>query len=160
MKTDYLNINEMTRTGEKIKKVENIILHSIGNVNTTLKMCKKEIDNLSNEGNVYFSLHYIIDKEGNILNCIPEEEISLSCRKIDTNYYAISIGCIPCDESGKFSKKTIDSLVTLTSSLCKKYNLEKKNILRHYDITLKRCPMYYVDNCVMFEEIKRKIKLT
>lgn len=160
MKTDYLNINEMTRTGEKIKKVENIILHSIGNVNTTLKMCKKEIDNLSNEGNVYFSLHYIIDKEGNILNCIPEDEISLSCRKIDINYYAISIGCIPCDESGKFSKKTIDSLVTLTSSLCKKYNLEKKNILRHYDITLKRCPMYYVDNCVMFEEIKRKIKLT
>lgn len=160
MKTDYLNINEMTRTVEKIKKVENIILHSIGNVNTTLKMCKKEIDNLSNEGNVYFSLHYIIDKEGNILNCIPEDEISLSCRKIDINYYAISIGCIPCDESGKFSKKTIDSLVTLTSSLCKKYNLEKKNILRHYDITLKRCPMYYVDNCVMFEEIKRKIKLT
>lgn len=160
MKTDYLNINEMTRTGEKIKKVENIILHSIGNVNTTLKMCKKEIDNLSNEGNVYFSLHYIIDKEGNTLNCIPEEEISLSCRKIDINYYAISIGCIPCDESGRFSKKTIDSLVTLTSSLCKKYNLEKKNILRHYDITLKRCPMYYVDNCVMFEEIKRKIKLT
>lgn len=160
MKTDYLNINEMTRTGEKIKKVENIILHSIGNVNTTLKMCKKEIDNLSNEGNVYFSLHYIIDKEGNTLNCIPEDEISLSCRKIDINYYAISIGCIPRDESGRFSKKTIDSLVTLTSSLCKKYNLEKKNILRHYDITLKRCPMYYVDNCVMFEEIKRKIKLT
>ena len=76
MKTDYLNINEMTRTGEKIKKVENIILHSIGNMYSTLEICKKEMDNLMNQSNVYFSLHYVIDKEGNILNCIPEEEIS------------------------------------------------------------------------------------
>lgn len=159
MKTDYLNINEMTRTGEKIKKVENIILHSIGNMYSTLEICKKEMDNLMNQSNVYFSLHYVIDKEGDILNCIPEEEISLSCRKIDTNYYAVSIGCIPCDESGKFSKKTIDSLVMLASNLCIKYNLESKNILRHYDITTKRCPLYYVDNSVMFEEIRKRIKI-
>ena len=110
-------------------------------------------------GCVGFSWHYVIYKEGNILNCIPEEEISLSCRKIDTNYYAVSIGCIPCDESGKFSKKTIDSLVMLASNLCIKYNLEAKNVLRHYDITLKRCPLYYVDNSVMFEEIRKRIKI-
>lgn len=159
MRTDYININEMNRTGESLKEVKGIILHSIGNLNSTLSICKNEIDNLSKQDNIYYSLHYIIDKNGDILNCIPETEISLSCRNIDENYYNISIGCIPCDNKGKFSDDTINSLVSLLSSLINKYNLSKDCIFRHYDITGKRCPSYYVDNCIKFEEIKEKIKI-
>lgn len=159
MKKDYISINEMTRPGNKIKEVRGIILHEIGNRYSNINICKKQIENLCNQDVVYYSLHYIIDKYGNILSLIPEDEISLSCRNIDENYYNLSIGCIPHNEVGEFSNETITSLIKLISNLCNRYGLNEKRIFRHYDITGKRCPKYYIDNNIKFEKIKKMIKI-
>ena len=53
--------------------------------------------------------------------------------------------CHP-DETGKFTDKTYDSLVNLVAWLCGEYNLKKEDIIRHYDVTGKNCPKYYVEH--------------
>ncbi|MDD3303793.1 MAG: peptidoglycan recognition family protein [Clostridia bacterium] len=154
----YISKSEMTRKGEEIVSHDFIILHEIGNEYSTLAICKKEIEKLSEQDNIYYSLHYIIDKYGNILQCIPENEISLSCRDIAINYHAISIGCIPCDEKGSFSKAEITSLQALLCDLSNQYNIRQENLLRHYDVVGKRCPHYYVEHPLKFWEIKKMMK--
>ena len=63
--------------------------------------------------------------------------------------------CHP-DKSGKFTEKSIAALAELVPYLMKKYNIDANNVVRHYDLTGKHCPMYYVDNA-RWAELKRRI---
>ena len=53
--------------------------------------------------------------------------------------------CCHPDEDGEFTKETYESLVHLTAWLCGKFNLTAEDIIRHYDVTGKKCPLYYVE---------------
>jgi len=90
------------------------------------------------------SSHYIIGIEGEIIQCLPltEQSYASNSRNIDT----ISIECCHPDETGQFDEATYASLVALTAALCTEYDLEKEDIIRHYDITEKLCPLYYVEH--------------
>ena len=50
------------------------------------------------------------------------------------------------DASGKFNEATYDSVVDLTAWLVKACNLDIENVIRHYEVTGKICPKYYVEN--------------
>lgn len=56
-----------------------------------------------------------------------------------TNFNSISIElcCIPVSE------KTIQNALELTEMLMQKYNIPKENVIRHFDVTGKRCPEYW-----------------
>ncbi len=75
----------------------------------------------------------------------------------DRNIDTISIECCHPDASGEFNKKTYESLIALTAWLCSKYNLEEEDILRHYDITGKLCPLYYVEHEDKWETLKEDV---
>jgi len=66
------------------------------------------------------------------------------------------IGLDP-DETGKFNDKTYDSLVALLSWICTEYRLKTDDIIRHYDVTGKLCPLYYVDNEDAWEKLKADV---
>ena len=76
-----------------------------------------------------------------------------------------SIGIENChpDWNGKFNNSTYNSLVELCVDICKRYNLNENNIIRHYDVTRKECPRYYVKNPCEWnkfkEDIKRKLQV-
>ena len=54
--------------------------------------------------------------------------------------------CHP-DESGEFSEVTYERVVELTAWLCHTFELKPETeVIRHYDVTGKRCPLYYVEN--------------
>lgn len=59
-----------------------------------------------------------------------------------------SIGIEVChpDWNGKFNNMAYASLVELVVELVKKYNLTVNDIIRHYDVTGKECPKYYVEH--------------
>lgn len=46
---------------------------------------------------------------------------------------------------GEFETASISALRELVQYLMKKYNIPAGNVLRHYDLTGKYCPWYYVD---------------
>ena len=53
--------------------------------------------------------------------------------------------CHP-DDSGKFNDAAYSSLVRLTVWLLENTGLKPEDVIRHYDVTGKECPRYYVRN--------------
>lgn len=59
----------------------------------------------------------------------------------------MSVECCHPDEDGKFNDETYESLITLLADLCKNYSLDPTtDIIRHYDVSGKMCPIYYVEH--------------
>ena len=65
--------------------------------------------------------------------------------------------CHP-DESGKFTESSYRSLVQLTAWLCVKFGLTEDDVIRHYDVTGKICPKYFVDDEEAWEAFKENVK--
>ena len=68
----------------------------------------------------------------------------------------LSIECCHVDESGAFTDATYISLVRLTGWLCYRFNLTSEDVIRHYDVTGKNCPKYYVEHPDKWQEFKKR----
>ena len=152
----YLKKSYMTRSGEKLKEVKYVVIHSALEKNDVKEEIEK-INSLRLQDEIYYSVHYIIGKDGKCINIIPEDEVTYSTNNIELNYSIISIACCYEKESGEFNDKTIETLIKLLSNLKEKYNLLNFDILLHYDLTGTRCPKFYVDNKFKFYDILDKV---
>lgn len=152
-----LTPNQYSRPQTRLKTVTHIIIHWVGNAGSTARANCNYFESLKNK-KIYASAHYIIGLEGEILQCIPETEIAYHAK--EANSYSIGIeNCHP-DWEGKFNSKTYASLIKLCADLCIRYRLEPdKALLRHYDITQKICPKYYVNNPKEWDKLKSDVKM-
>lgn len=140
-----LTINEYSRPGTELKEVKGVVIHYVGNPATTAENNRNYFESLKDTHERSASSHYIVGLEGEIIQCVPLDEISYASNS--RNKDTIAIECCHPDTTGKFNSKTYESLVKLTAALCKTYGLNPTtDILRHYDITGKMCPVYYVEN--------------
>ena len=48
-------------------------------------------------------------------------------------------------------------MVKLTAWLCLRFGLDTEDVIRHYDVTEKNCPKYYVEHPDAWEEMKADI---
>jgi N-acetylmuramoyl-L-alanine amidase len=57
-----------------------------------------------------------------------------------------TIGIELCHKNwdGEFTPETLKAAKELILELCERYNLGRTNVYRHYDITGKECPRYFV----------------
>ena len=69
----------------------------------------------------------------------------------------MSIECCIPDETGKFSDATYNTLIHLLAWLVGRYHLEVDDIIRHYDVTGKNCPKYYVEHESAWESLKADV---
>jgi N-acetylmuramoyl-L-alanine amidase len=60
------------------------------------------------------------------------------------NNCTIGIELCHINWEGEFRQETLDSTKELVLELCERYSLGKENIYRHFDITGKECPRYFV----------------
>ena len=58
------------------------------------------------------------------------------------------------DVLGRFARATYLSLVHLVTWLMGRYDLTTDDVIRHYDVTGKACPKYYVENEAAWEQFK------
>ena len=151
-----LTINPYSRPGTKIGKIKNIVIHWVGNAGSTAIANRNYFESLKDK-KIYASSHYIIGLEGEIIQCVPESEIAYHGNH--ANSYSIGIeNCHP-DWEGKFNSKTYTSLVELCADLCKRYELDTSvALIRHYDVTKKDCPHYYVKNTQDWINLKNDVK--
>lgn len=151
-----LTINPYSRPGTKIGKIKNIVIHWVGNAGSTAIANRNYFESLKDK-KAYASSQYVIGLEGEIIQCVPETEIAYHGNS--ANSYSIGIeNCHP-DWEGKFNDKTYASLVELCADLCKRYNLDPViALIRHYDITKKDCPRYYVKNTQAWINLKDDVK--
>ncbi len=141
---DFLTVNEYSRPGEPLNKVNNIFVHYTANQGTSAAQNRSYFENLGITGETSASAHFVIGYDGEIIQCIPLDEIAYAVQK--RNYDSISIECCYVDESGKFTDATYHSLIELSAWLLKEYKLAPEDMMRHYDEGGKKCPLYYVEN--------------
>ncbi len=147
-----LTINDWSRPGKKIKSLDYIVIHYLGNPKTTAQENHDYFESLKDLQNISMSANYVIGLEGEIIHCVPDDEVAYASNQ--ANSYSLSIeNCHP-DETGRLNEATYDSLVKLTAYLTDQYNLSREQIIRHYDVTGKDCPRYYVENEDLWEQFK------
>ncbi len=89
------------------------------------------------------STQYIVGIQGEIIRIIPDNEIAYAAAGKNDGTIHIEV-CYP-DKTGKFTDDSISALSQLVPSLMKTYSIDSNNVVRHYDLTGKLCPYYYVD---------------
>ena len=141
---DMLPVNPYSRPGEVLPKVNGIFVHYTANPGTSASQNRSYFANLAQTGETSASAHFIIGYEGEIVQCIPLEEIGYAVK--GRNYDSVSIECCYLDESGRFTDATYTSLLKLVSWLMGKYELDTDAVKRHYDEGGKNCPKYYVEH--------------
>lgn len=141
---DYLDMNEYSRPGEALGRVNNIFVHYTANPGTTAKQNRNYFEGLAKSGETSASAHFIIGYDGEIIQCIPLQEIGYAVK--EHNYDSISIECCYQDEDGHFTDATYQSLLQLTTWLMGQYHVSADDVLRHFDAGGKLCPKYYVEN--------------
>lgn len=152
----FLTVNPYSRCGKKLAKVTKIAVHYVGNAGSSARANRNYFENLKDTHERYVSAHFIIGLEGEIIQCIPLDEWSYCTNQ--ANGYSISIECCHPDATGKFNKATEDSLVELCAYLCGKFGLTADDIIRHYDVTGKLCPLWYVKHPEEYAAFKGRVK--
>lgn len=135
-----LTPNKYSRPQTPLKTVTKIAVHYVGNPNTTAKNNRDYFEN-QRFGGRYVSSHFIVGLGGEIIQCIPTSEVSYCTNQ--ANSYSISIECCHPDATGKFTAATEQALAELCAYLCGQFGLTSDDIIRHYDVTGKQCPLYW-----------------
>lgn len=152
---DFLTVNPYSRPAEPLDGVKNIFVHYTANKNTSARQNRSYFENLGITGETSASAHFIIGYDGEIIQCLPLDEIGYAVKT--RNYDSISIECCYRDDSGKFTDATYQSLLQLTAWLLKEYKLAPNDVLRHYDVGGKKCPLYFVEHEDSWEQFRQDL---
>lgn len=176
----FLTPNKYSRPQLPLKKVTKIAVHYVGGAGSTAKNTRDYFESLKDQipdstgkwwmnkdGTFrtykgeklalrYVSSHFVVGLDGEVIQCLPLDEWSYCTNQ--ANGYSISIETCHPDSTGKFNEKTEQSLAELTAYLCKKFGLDESDVIRHYDVTGKHCPLYYVTHPEAWNSFRQRVK--
>lgn len=151
----FLPLNDYSRPGTPLEEVKAVVVHYVGNPGTTAEQNRSYFENLATTHETSASSHFLVGLDGEIIQCVPLDEWSYCTSQ--ANSYSIAIEVCHPDETGKFNDKTYASLVKLLRWLTDAYGLDRDGLLRHYDVTEKICPKYYVDHPDAWESLRDEV---
>lgn len=151
-----LDINEYSRPGIESDSITGIVIHYTANPGSTAQQNRNYFNGLKDSHETSVSSHFVVGLEGEIIQCVPTWEIAYASN--ERNHDTVSIECCHPDETGKFNDETYKSVVQLTAFLCKKYGLTQENVIRHYDVTGKICPKYFVEHEDAWQTFKADVE--
>lgn len=141
------------------RKINYIVIHYVGTEGSAENNCK------------YFerfyrgaSAHYFVGHKGEVWQCVEDKDIAWHCGAIKYKHKlcrnANSIGIeMCCRKSGNwyFEPETVAATLALVKELMAKYNIPAANVIRHYDVTGKKCPEPYVRNTAAWDNFKLQL---
>jgi N-acetylmuramoyl-L-alanine amidase len=161
---DLLTINKWSRPCTKLVSVKAIIIHWPANPGQSPAGVRDYWERRKSGTNGYGSAHFVVGIKGDVLQCIPTDEVAYHCgatspiRPGSDQYYTdlarqrwayftldyehrstnqITIGIELChnDWGGEPSPECRASAIDLVAGLCRKNNLDPAaDVLRHQDI--------------------------
>lgn len=152
-----LDINPYSRPGIESSGINGIVIHYTANPGSTAQENRDYFNGLQYSHETSASSNFIVGLDGEIIQCVPTWEVAYASN--DRNYDTVSIEVCHPDESGKFMDASYRSLVRLTAWLCVKFDLTADNVIRHYDVTGKNCPKYFVEHENVWETFKENVSL-
>jgi N-acetylmuramoyl-L-alanine amidase CwlA len=169
----HIRVNEHTRSGDKLLKLQAIVVHYTANNGGDADMHFNYFNN--GAGGRYAGAHIFVDRH-KALEIIPLDEVAyhanertplLSNLRASTSYYPggnanlLTIGIEMCLESdGSFHPDTIERTRLVIKHLQSKYSQlrdTENRVIRHYDVTGKNCPAPFVKNHAKWKEFLRSI---
>ena len=135
-----IDVDGSSRRGTQLDGISDIVIHYVGNPGTTAAQNRGWYANPQST----VSSHFLVGLEGEVIQCIPLNEKSSATNHRNGDTISIEV-CHP-DDSGQFSPATYNSLVELTAWLVEACGLDADRVIRHYDVTGKECPRYFVRN--------------
>lgn len=165
-----LSPNQFSRPGRPLDRVMAIVVHYLGNPEQGPQGARdywedlKTQDAADKKPDVSASAHYVVGFHGEILRAIPEDEKAYHCGGVfysagaqafferyctdsSSSPNRVTIGVELChpDWTGKPTEPTRAAALELVRDLCSRYLLDpRRAVFRHYDITGKDCPRWYV----------------
>lgn len=141
----FLTVNPYSRPGLALSQApQYIVVHYTANPGSTGWDNRNYFENLKDTQLTYASAQFVIGMDGQIIQCVPCNEMSYCSNSY--NEFCISIEMCHPDETGAFSDETYNSCVYLVAHLMNYYHLDQDRLIRHYDVTGKNCPKYFVEN--------------
>lgn len=150
-----LDVNPYSRPGIESEGVKGVVIHYTANPGSTAQDNRDYFNGLQYSEQTEASSNFIVGLDGEIIQCVPTWEIAYASNERNADTVSIEV-CHP-DETGKFTDATYRSLVQLTAWLCVKFDLKEDQIIRHYDVTGKNCPKYFVENEDAWEMFKDNV---
>ena len=135
-----IEVDGISRRGERLEDIRSIVIHYVANPGSSAQANHDWYVNPESE----VSSHFLIGLEGEVIQCIPLDEYSSASNHRNKDTISIEV-CHP-DETGKFNDESYHSLVQLTAWLLEVSGLQPEDVIRHYDITGKDCPRYFVQH--------------
>lgn len=134
------------RSGQRLADIQGVVIHYVGNPGTTARNNR----NYFAQETTQVSAHFVVGLEGEVVQCVPLWERSAASNQRNRDTISIEV-CHP-DEDGAFLPETYEVLVDLTAWLCRTAHLKPAAVIRHYDVTGKLCPLYYVRHPEAWED--------
>lgn len=165
------NLADKSNYGSKrsVSSIKYIVVHYTANDGDTDEGNGKYFDTANRKA----SAHYFVDDDSATIS-VPDNYVAWSVGgsrysnykqtggaklyKICTNNNSISIEMCDTLKNGTImaTEKTMRNTAELIKSLMAKYNIPISNVVRHFDVTGKNCPAYFV-NATAWNGFKERI---
>ncbi len=155
MDVQLLTANEYSRPGIALEQIDGIVIHYTANPGTSAQANRDYFEGLKDSHATKASAHFIVGLDGEIIQCIPTAEIAYASN--ERNRDTLSIECCYENGDGSFNQATYDSVIRLTAWLCAREGLTAEDVIRHYDVTGKLCPLYYVEHPDAWEQFREDV---
>lgn len=176
--TDYIPFNKFSRPGRKLTQVRGVVLHYTASpgasdisIRTYFERLKDQRDDTETTGR-YASAHFVVDLDGSVIEMIPPNEMAYHCGATSyqpgvdktlglyPNMTTIAVELCHPEADGKFTQVTVSAAALLTAWLCFHFGLDPlTQVFRHYDVTGKICPKWWVDEPKEFDQFKDRVVL-
>lgn len=139
--------------------IEYIVVHYTANSGDT---AQNNLDYFS-RAKTGTSAHYFVD-ENEVCQSVKDTDVAWHCGRPDGQYRhpycrnSNSIGVEMCDSLNAVPEATRARTAALVRELMGKYGLDPSHVLRHYDVTGKRCPAPWVDDPAEWMEFKKMLE--
>jgi N-acetylmuramoyl-L-alanine amidase len=172
---DLLTVNPFSRPGKTLSGVKALVMHWVGNAGSAAKENRDYFESLKkqspdNPSARYASAHFIVGLSGEVVQCIPTEEMAYHVgAKVYTpealgrlghypNSCAIGIELCHPGADGAFLRETEWAAGELCALLCVQLGLHPlHDIWTHEGITGKYCPKWFVDHPEAFDTFRHGV---
>ena len=141
----------------RTQPIEYIVVHYTANKGDT---AKNNVDYFSRTV-TGTSAHYFVD-ENEVCQSVQDTDVAWHCGSKNPRHpycrNANSIGVEMCNSVGSVPEAVRDRTAAFVRELMDKYGLDSSHVLRHYDVTGKKCPAPWVDNPEEWMEFKKMLE--
>lgn len=150
--TEILLTNKTARPGTKIIP-KGLVIHWTANAGKGANAVANR--NYFNNPTTEASAHYIVD-DRQIVRCLPENEMGYhvgaksykpeACQQLSSYPNNCTIGIEMCVNADGQFQAMYQNTLELASDILKRHGWGIQNLWRHYDITGKNCPAFFVSD--------------